>query len=103
MKKTKVCKICNKKFESCWTRAKYCSVECKSQSNKNRYREKPNSVIWHELMEFCNERDNYQCTKCGSDKNLCVHHIRFLCDGGTNNPDNLVTLCAVCHVVEHQI
>lgn len=103
MKKQKLCKICGEEYESSWARAKYCSMECKNQVNKNRYREKPDSVTWNSLMEFCNERDDYQCIECGSDKNLVVHHKKFLCDGGTNTTNNLITLCGMCHAKKHNL
>ena len=43
-------------------------------------------------------RDNYTCQCCGK-KNcrLEVHHIKFRRDGGTNDEENLITLCEDCH------
>ena len=43
-------------------------------------------------------RDNYTCQCCGK-KNcrLEVHHIRFKSDGGTDDEENLITLCEDCH------
>ena len=43
-------------------------------------------------------RDNYTCQCCGK-KNcrLEVHHIRFKSNGGTNDEENLITLCTDCH------
>lgn len=43
-------------------------------------------------------RDNYTCQCCGK-KNcrLEVHHIKFRCDGGTDDEENLITLCEDCH------
>ena len=43
-------------------------------------------------------RDNYTCQCCGK-KNcrLEVHHIKFRCNGGTNDEENLITLCKECH------
>lgn len=48
------------------------------------------------------ERDNYKCVECGSNKNLHVHHIVHRKNGGTNDPDNLVTLCKWCHAERHK-
>lgn len=57
-------------------------------------------------------RDNFTCQKCGEfhayqneygvtipkdDGQLNVHHIKFVCDGGGDEPENLVTLCVKCH------
>ena len=43
-------------------------------------------------------RDNYTCRCCGK-KNcrLEVHHIKFRRDGGTDDEENLITLCEECH------
>ena len=43
-------------------------------------------------------RDSYTCQCCGK-KNcrLEVHHIKFRSNGGTDDEDNLITLCKGCH------
>ena len=43
-------------------------------------------------------RDNYTCQRCGK-KNcrLEVHHIKFRRNGGTDDEENLITLCKECH------
>ena len=47
-------------------------------------------------------RDNYTCQCCGK-KNcrLEVHHIKFRSNGGTDDEENLVTLCEDCHKGVH--
>ena len=47
-------------------------------------------------------RDNYMCQCCGK-KNcrLEVHHIRFRSNGGTDDEENLITLCEDCHKGVH--
>ena len=52
------------------------------------------SVILH--------RDNYTCQCCGK-KNcrLEVHHIKFKSNGGTDDEENLITLCEDCHKGVH--
>lgn len=42
------------------------------------------------------ERDG-GCTECPSKDNLEVHHIIRYADGGSNEMDNLATLCRTCH------
>ena len=42
-------------------------------------------------------RDNYCCVKCGSKKNLEIHHIVPLAKGGSNRLENLQLLCRVCN------
>lgn len=43
------------------------------------------------------ERDSYRCQSCGLRKELDVHHIIPRGRGGSDNPDNLITLCRRCH------
>ena len=47
------------------------------------------------------KRDEYRCTVCGATRSLEVHHIVPRADGGSNDPSNLVTLCADCHGTAH--
>ena len=47
------------------------------------------------------KRDGYRCTKCGSKYDLCIHHIIEVSKGGSNDDENLTTLCIFCHAEEH--
>lgn len=56
-------------------------------------------------------RDEYTCRNCGwthgqwnrSDpRHLEVHHLTQHVDGGANTADNLITLCNICHDVQHR-
>jgi 5-methylcytosine-specific restriction endonuclease McrA len=49
-------------------------------------------------------RDGHRCrtSGCGSARFLDVHHIQTRADGGSNDPDNLITLCAACHRMIHE-
>lgn len=49
------------------------------------------------LKDKIRERDDYTCQVCGSGLNLHVHHIIPRKWGGTNETENLITLCASCH------
>ena len=43
-------------------------------------------------------RDNYTCQCCGKKScRLEVHHIKFKSNGGTDDEENLITLCTDCH------
>lgn len=45
-------------------------------------------------------RDNYTCQNCKGkhkDSKLEVHHIVFRSQGGSNEENNLITLCHTCH------
>ena len=47
------------------------------------------------------ERDSHKCVICGSSERLEVHHKKYRSDGGSDDMDNLVTLCAQCHIKAH--
>ena len=52
-------------------------------------------------------RDNYTCQCCKGKKmkktdKLEVHHIIFRSNGGSDDEDNLITLCSSCHHALHQ-
>ena len=49
-------------------------------------------------------RDSYKCQCCKGkhkDNKLEVHHIIFRSRGGSNEADNLITLCHTCHKALH--
>ncbi len=49
-------------------------------------------------------RDRHQCRRkgCGHTRFLHLHHITPRANGGTNNTENLVTLCTACHDLWHR-
>jgi len=56
-----------------------------------------------------NARDGRRCAfidvkgnRCPNERWLHVHHLQSVARGGTNNPENLVTLCAAHHQLVHQ-
>lgn len=56
-----------------------------------------NSPEWLILRDIVLERDKHKCTRCKSNINLSVHHIKPRTEGGTNDIRNLITLCNACH------
>lgn len=42
-------------------------------------------------------RDRFRCVECGEGDDLTVDHIVPVSRGGTNDPENLQTLCARCN------
>lgn len=49
-------------------------------------------------------RDGYTCQRCKGkheDSKLEVHHIVFRSNGGSDEQDNLITLCHTCHKALH--
>lgn len=62
----------------------------------------------HQYKDGCNtnreraiKRDLNQCVICGFDRILNVHHIKERYKKGTDNLDNLITLCPNCHALVH--
>lgn len=56
-----------------------------------------NKGVSKSLRRLILERDGYACVQCGDTENLEIHHTVPLFLGGTNEPENLTTLCQPCH------
>lgn len=62
--------------------------------------QKGKQLGYENVKQYVLNRDGYTCQsgrKIKHDDKLHVHHIVFRSQGGTNTPDNLVTLCEKCH------
>lgn len=46
-------------------------------------------------------RDNYRCALCDSPRGLQIHHVMKRSQGGSNDAQNIITLCMYCHNVIH--
>ncbi|MBC8252689.1 MAG: group II intron reverse transcriptase/maturase [Ardenticatenia bacterium] len=57
----------------------------------------PNKLKWAERRTNVLKRDGYRCIRCNSTKPLDVHHKIARQHGGTDDLDNLETLCRKCH------
>jgi hypothetical protein len=68
------------------------------EDNPHRYIQ---SRYWESLRNKVMSRDGYKCTKCGGKEHLNVHHIRPIYLEGTDDINNLITLCRDCHQSEH--
>jgi len=61
-----------------------------------------------ETLDFENKRqyvlyrDSFKCQHCGSKNKLEVHHIIYRSQGGTDDVNNLITLCHECHQEVHK-
>jgi 5-methylcytosine-specific restriction endonuclease McrA len=62
---------------------------------------RPGKQIHQRLIKRVLERDGWRCQKCGSLENLQVHHRVKRSQEGNDCLDNLVALCARCHMEEH--
>lgn len=55
---------------------------------------------YYNVKAFVLDRDNYKCQskqKIKHSEKLHVHHIVFRTNGGSDEPNNLITLCETCH------
>lgn len=53
------------------------------------------------VKSYVLSRDKHTCFFKCKDSKLEVHHIKFRSNGGTDNPNNLITLCKKCHKKVH--
>ncbi len=59
------------------------------------------SRVWSRIRYAVLSRDHWQCTRCKKFGRLEVHHVKPLCENGTNDLENLSTLCYGCHKLHH--
>ena len=64
--------------------------------------DRPNQLEWERLRQQVLEQDNYRCMLCDTHpKEKHVHHIIPISKFGSNDPNNLITLCYKCHDKAH--
>ncbi len=74
-------------------------------SQKDNDKRKDVKIKWHRdryfggLYEVVMERDNHQCTNCGTEEKIMIHHIDQ--DKRNNTLENLIVLCISCHPKIH--
>lgn len=91
----------------------FCSDNCRNIFNKYTVWQRGRDSYSTQILY----RDNFTCQSCGefhalknghgnympvSDSNLDVHHKLFVCNGGSDEPENLITLCRHCHREVHK-
>ena len=64
------------------------------------YRKKGVSVP-NDIRKMVYRRDGYQCAMCSEPGGLQIHHAVKRSQGGSDFPENLITLCWKCHAVAH--
>jgi 5-methylcytosine-specific restriction endonuclease McrA len=52
---------------------------------------------WLIIRKSVLQRDNFTCQKCGSKDELVAHHLIPYRLGGSDDLENLITLCRKCH------
>jgi len=71
------------------------------QLSKEEFNQQYYTKEWHEIRLRILKRDSFKCQRCGSKKQLQVHHIHYL-NGVLDVPDIfLITLCRDCHRKQH--
>lgn len=101
------CPVCQKTFKQRKSNIRKrknlcCSVECKSIHQRKEWNELSRGSLKHRwISEFGIE--NFKCNRCQHDKefNIVLHHVKYVKNGGDNQPDNLEPLCLNCHGIEH--
>jgi len=86
------------------------SVRAKSRApSRNSVRPKRKPLTARELHTV-NARDGRRCAfidangnRCPNERWLHVHHIQNVARGGSNTPENLITLCSRHHQLVHQL
>lgn len=63
---------------------------------------KLDSDSYRELHRQVLQRDGWRCQICGSMKRLQVHYLIFQSHSGSDEKQNLTTLCAECHEYMHR-
>ena len=47
------------------------------------------------------KRDGWRCALCDSTDGIQIHHVIPRGEGGSDFPENLITLCWRCHALAH--
>lgn len=93
----KYCSSCGKVFkDSDFKICPYCGNQLKSRVGRQ--------PIPRKLRHQVFQRDNYRCRECGATKEqtrLHVDHIKPVSKGGTNDINNLQTLCEDCNLAKY--
>lgn len=87
---------------------KYCGRDCFREYYREHHAKKgKQNRFWKNgglsyTKKKCLKRDKYTCVKCGfSDKRIMqVDHIKERSRGGSDDLDNLQTLCPNCHAIK---
>jgi 5-methylcytosine-specific restriction endonuclease McrA len=67
-------------------------MKSKNRMDRDAYRDLHKAVL---------ERDGWRCQICGARTGLEVHHIRFRSRQGSDDEQNLITVCSRCHRQVH--
>lgn len=57
--------------------------------------------ITNHVRKSVYKRDHYRCALCDSPRAIQIHHVIPRSQGGSDKPENLITLCMYCHGAIH--
>ena len=96
----RVCKHCGKEFNSARKDTKYCSDSCKQKNYRARCKSASEDSL--SIKSFYKIFENIPCEICKWDKTTRdLHHIIEVSNGGTNDINNLISVCPNCHRMIH--
>ncbi len=113
-RKQKRCLTCQKDFVPTGNNCKFCPT-CSKENGVSKRKERHKQTYvrkgYHQSKTSNNNWKGgigiyrqliatYSCSRCGSQKNLCVHHKDE--DRQNNEVDNLECLCKKCHQRQHE-
>ena len=80
----------------------YCSTKCSGVGRRKDWDDLPLAQLRHHWIAIFG-KESLVCNRCGYDKpyNIQLHHKKYVCKGGSNQPSNLEPLCRNCHGEEH--
>lgn len=100
LKYDKICKHCGRDFVAASASAKYCSNSCKQKNY--RAKQKSKSEDGFSIKSYYKIFENIPCELCQWDKTTRdLHHIIEVSNGGTNELENLISVCPNCHRMIH--
>ena len=71
-----------------------------SVKNREEYKAYLNSPHWQAIRKRLYKEYDYKCDRCGSPKNIQVHHLTYE-NLGEEKDEDLTVLCQVCHKKLH--
>lgn len=106
------CQWCGNKIEGN-RRKSFCTIACSQSYHAIETWQRTRGAYSNHILR----RDNFTCQICGAfhayknthgvyiasdDGCLRVHHVIYVCNGGTDDPNNLKTVCEDCHKEIHK-
>lgn len=70
---------------------------CHADAARRAYRRQPRQPIPEAIRRAVMERDGYRCRACGVWHSLTIDHVRPVAAGGSDDLENLQTLCRSCN------